>query len=199
MNETIVTLTGVVATVPEYKEHDGTPLLSFRLVASERRRDARTGEWNNGAQTWVTVTCWRGLAANAKDSIQAKDRIIVKGRLRTEEWVGQDGNRRLTVAVTADALGPDLNWGTTTFERSRAAEQAEQEAVVARLEAQVADAPVYLPADLEPADRPAHPGPSYAGLPPRDPDEEDDDLDEDEDEPVGEEAEGRLLVGAGKR
>lgn len=197
MNETIVTLTGVVATVPEYKEHDGTPLVSFRLVASERRRDVRTGEWANGAQTWVTVTCWRGLAANVKDSVHAKDRVIVRGRLRTEEWVGQDGQRRLTVAVTADALGPDLNWGTTTFARSRAAEQAESDAVVARLEAQVAELPVELPADLDGVVQPLRP--TYAGLPPREPDEEDDDLDEElDDEPVEEGAGGRLLVGAGR-
>ena len=198
MNETIVTLTGVVATVPEYKEHDGTPLLSFRLVASERRRDVRTGEWGNGAQTWVTVTCWRGLAANAKDSIQAKDRVIVRGRLRTEEWMGQDGHRRLNVAVTADAVGPDLNWGTTTFERSRAAEQAETEAAVARLEAQVAEMPLHLPADVDGVVTPVRP--VSAGLPPRDPDE-DDDLDTElDDEPEsGEEAGGRLLVGAGRR
>lgn len=193
MNETIVTLTGVVATVPEYKEHDGTPLLSFRLVASERRRDRRTGEWGNGSQTWVTVTCWRGLAANVKDSVNAKDRVIVRGRLRTEEWVGQDGQRRLNVAVTADAIGPDLNWGTTVFERSRAAEQAETDAVVARLEAEVANMPVELPADLDGVVVVGPPG--DAALPPRDRDE-DDDLDEDEgDEPSGG-ARGRQLVGA---
>ena len=193
MNETIVTLTGVVATVPEYKEHDGTPLLSFRLVASERRRDRRTGEWGNGSQTWVTVTCWRGLAANVKDSVNAKDRVIVRGRLRTEEWVGQDGQRRLNVAVTADAIGPDLNWGTTVFERSRAAEQAETDAVVARLEAEVANMPVELPADLDGVVVVGPPG--DAALPSRDRDE-DDDLDEDEgDEPSGG-ARGRQLVGA---
>lgn len=196
MNETIVTLTGVVATVPEYKEHDGTPLLSFRLVAAERRRDRRTGEWGNGAQTWATVTCWRGLAANVKDSVHAKDRVIVRGRLRTEEWVGQDGQRRLTVAVTADAVGPDLNWGTTVFERSRAAEQAEVDAVVARLEASVADMPVELPADLDGAVLVS--GPGEAALPPRERDEDDEPDDDEADEPAGG-PRGRQLVGAGGR
>ncbi|MBI4941006.1 MAG: single-stranded DNA-binding protein [Actinobacteria bacterium] len=205
MNETHVTLTGVVATVPEVKSHNGTRLLSFRFVSTERRFDRATGSWVNGAETWATVTCWRALAVNAEQSVRVKDRIIVKGRLRTDQWTGQDGGRRSDVKITAETLGPDLAWGTATFERSPGTAAAEVEAAVASLEAEVADLPVIL-GDEAVSRVPALAAlPAYDAFPPLDPDEEDDDLDEDEDDEDDEDDEGqavldtRELVGAGAR
>ncbi len=115
-NDTYVTLTGLVATEPEGKEKDGVALLSFRLVATPSRYDQENKVWVDGHSTWVTVDCWRRLALNARTSLRKGDRIVVHGRMRTREWE-QDGVRRSGVSETADALGPDLNFGISVFER----------------------------------------------------------------------------------
>ena len=144
MNETHVTLTGVVATVPEVKSHNGTRLLSFRFVSTERRFDRATGSWVNGAETWATVTCWRALAVNVEQSVRVKDRIIVQGRLRTDQWTGQDGGapQRREDHRRHPRARPRL--GDVDLRAVPTTEAAAVEAAVARLEAEVADLPVVL-------------------------------------------------------
>jgi single-strand DNA-binding protein len=122
VNGTYVTLMGLVATRPEVKGHDTNQRVRFRLVATARRRDQQSGAWVDGDTTWVTVTCWRQLAKNVEESVTWKDRVIVHGRLRTEEWTAADGGRRTDLALTADAVGPDLSFGTAAYSRRSRAE-----------------------------------------------------------------------------
>lgn len=126
MYETNVTVTGVVATDPRAVVLDETlRITNFRLASTSRRRD-RSGQWVDGHTTWFTVTCWRGLAANVADSIGKKDRVVVRGRLRSQDWTAQDGTQRSTLEIEADAVGHDLSFGTSTFTRTRRVEPVEQ-------------------------------------------------------------------------
>lgn len=188
MNEVRVTLVGTVATQPEVKLHNGVKLVSFRMVATQRRRDPQSGTWVDGDQTWATVTCWRALAANVEASVLWKDRVVVHGKLRTEEWT-QDGVRRSTIAVTADCVGHDLTFGTSVFNRGT---RRDDEALAARfaeveLARLVSDLPVPSLGELEGLEPPydaAALGPAAAG--PDDGDEPDDGHDDEEvPEPVG--------------
>ncbi len=126
MYETYVTVTGVVATDPRAVILDETlRITNFRLASTSRRRD-RSGQWVDGQTTWFTVTCWRGLAANVAESIGKKDRVVVHGRLRSQDWTAQDGTQRTSLEIEADAVGHDLSFGTSTYTRVRRAEPVEQ-------------------------------------------------------------------------
>jgi single-strand DNA-binding protein len=123
--ETTVTVTGVVATDPRAVVVDETlPITSFRLASTPRRRD-RNGNWTDGETSWLTVTCWRGLARNVASSVGKRDRVVVHGRLRVREWTSPEGVTRTTVEVDADAVGHDLSWGTAQFTRARRVEVME--------------------------------------------------------------------------
>lgn len=125
MYETHVTVTGVVATPPRALIlDDSLRITSFRLASTSRKR-ARDGSWSDGHTTWLTVTCWRGLAANVADSVQKRDRVVVHGRLRARDWRAADGSTRTSVEVDADAVGHDLSFGTATFVRTPRAEPVE--------------------------------------------------------------------------
>lgn len=115
MNHTYVTLCGLVATEPRLSIHNNLPITSFRLVATSRRYDAESSAWVDGESTWVTVTCFRGLATHAYKSLAKRDRVIVHGRLATREWGEQ---RRVNVEVEADGIGHDLTFGTSSFTRT---------------------------------------------------------------------------------
>ncbi|MFN8077841.1 MAG: single-stranded DNA-binding protein [Kineosporiaceae bacterium] len=145
MNHTYVTLSGLVATEPRLSVHANLPITSFRLVATSRRYDAETSTWVDGESTWVTVTCFRGLATHAFKSLSKRDRVIVHGRLTTREWGEQ---RRVSVEVEADGIGHDLTFGTSAFTRtvgvsaaSRAAEADGEEAEDVELGGPEDDAP----------------------------------------------------------
>ncbi len=188
MNQTYVTLAGLVATKPEAKMVNGTRLLSFRLVATERRFDPASGSWVDRDSTWATVTCWRALAVNVERSVTWKDKVLVRGRMHTREWL-QDGVRRTELRITADAVGPDLNYGTSTYTRTQRVETNELEVAADELAAIVEDLPVP---PLEHPDGAALPVQSASRYEP-------DDLDEEADEDEDGLREGGELVGAGAR
>lgn len=119
MNETTITLTGNIGTPPEQKiTGAGVPLTKFRMACTERRFDRSTGQWVDGATSWYAVSVFRDLAQHAFDSLAKGDRVILMGRLRIRNW--DNGVKQGTDAeIEADAIGHDLRWGTSRFERSR--------------------------------------------------------------------------------
>ena len=112
-----ITVCGVVATVPNrIRTTEGLSILSFRLAANSRRFDTRRGAWIDGDTNWFTVTAFRSLAENAGDSVRKGERVVVAGRLRVRRW--ESGERTgINVEIEADALGHDLQWGVSSFER----------------------------------------------------------------------------------
>ncbi|MBW9092853.1 single-stranded DNA-binding protein [Microbacterium jejuense] len=110
-----ITVTGNVATEPEFKRtQNGLGITSFRVASGQRRFDRQTERWIDAGTNWYTVSVFRGLADHAFASLHKGDRVILTGRLRQREW--DNGEKRGTsLDIEADALGHDLLWGTTTF------------------------------------------------------------------------------------
>lgn len=118
MRETYMSVAGVVASEPRVVQlDDDRRITSFRLASTSRRRDRKSNAWVDGDTIWATVTCWRDLAANAADSLHKRDRVIVYGRVRTRDWTGKDGGVRTTLEMDAEAVGHDLAYGTSSFDR----------------------------------------------------------------------------------
>jgi single-strand DNA-binding protein len=205
VNDTYVTLTGVVASQVNRKQlTDGTPLTTFRLAARTRRWDYRTKAFVDGETTWATVTCWRGLAVNVGHSVVKHDRVVVRGRVRTPEWTDSDGARHSYLDVVADAVGHDLAWGTSVYTKvvraqsvpNPAQAEADEAARALTLDSARELSEVFGRGPALDSTGPSEPDPG------EEPDEElDDDLDEgldDEDESEQESVRGGL-VGAGRR
>lgn len=116
MHDTI-TITGNIATPPELKRTPGgVTVTTFRLASSQRRYDRTAGAWVETGINWYTVSAFRSLADHAFHSLSKGDRVIVTGRLRVRDWETET-RRGTTVEVDAEALGHDLLWGTTSFQK----------------------------------------------------------------------------------
>ena len=116
MSDTI-TVTGNIATEPEHKRTPaGVAITTFRLASGQRRYDRESGAWIDSGTNWYTVSTFRGLAEHAFASLHKGDRVILTGRLRLRDW--DTGSRKGTTAeIDAEAIGHDLLWGTTHFEK----------------------------------------------------------------------------------
>jgi len=120
VNEAQLSLTGYVASDPRSREtRNGVPQASMRVAWTPRWIDRASGEWADGNTSFVTVLCWRRLAANVATCIRRGDPVVIKGRLSIRPYEDKDGNARLAVEVDASSIGHDLSRGVAHFQRTR--------------------------------------------------------------------------------
>ncbi len=113
-----ITIVGNIAGDPRHTHTpSGIPITTFRVASAPRRFDRTTEKWVDGETSWYSVSAFRALALNAAASLQRGERVIVSGRLRIRTW--DAGDRSGTTAeIDAEAIGHDLLWGTSRFERA---------------------------------------------------------------------------------
>jgi single-strand DNA-binding protein len=101
-------------------------VVSFRLASSFRRFDVEKQAWVSSDTNWYTVSGFRKLAENSANSLSKGDRVLVSGKLKIRDW--DNGERSGTsVEIEADAIGHDLTFGTTSFERTGQPEEEDSE------------------------------------------------------------------------
>jgi len=117
MSTSTINIVGTVATEPRMiTTQAGIALCTFRLASGERRYDRAQQKWIDGETSWFSVTAFRSLAEHAGRSFRKGERVIVSGRLRVRQWE-KDERSGTSVDVEADALGHDLRWGVSRFEK----------------------------------------------------------------------------------
>jgi single-strand DNA-binding protein len=126
MNETLVTVVGNVATEPEMVViATGAAVTRFRLATTTRRWDPERGEWVDGSTSFYSVSAWRTLGSNVKESVGLGEPLVVQGKLRIRQDE-KDGRRYLVAELEAVAIGHDLARGRSTFRRNGASSAAPQ-------------------------------------------------------------------------
>ncbi|MFB9956589.1 single-stranded DNA-binding protein [Cellulomonas denverensis] len=115
-----VTVIGWVGTNPRFYPAEGRSVAytQFRMGHTQRELDRNTGELSDGPTSWFTVKSFRDMAVNVSECIRQGDPVVVHGRLQIEEWLGAEEQLQRTPVVMAEAIGPDLRWGTTRFRRT---------------------------------------------------------------------------------
>src|SRR5690606_27075809 len=112
-----VTLIGNLVEDPELRfTPSGVPMARIRLAVNERYRD-RSGEWVENTN-FFSGTLWRDQAENAAQSLTKGARVIVFGRLSQRSWENEQGERRSTIEIAIDEIGPSLRWATASVSRT---------------------------------------------------------------------------------
>ena len=113
-----LSVSGIVATTPRHVvTSEGLAITSFRLASTQRRFDKGQAQWVDIDTNWYTVVSFRQLAINANKSLNKGDRVVATGRVKVRNWQNDDKSGT-SVEIEADALGHDLLWGTSAFERT---------------------------------------------------------------------------------
>lgn len=116
MPDSTVTLVGTLGRDPEIRfTAGGRAVANFSIAVN--RRYQQNGEWQEQT-SWFNVTCWADLAENVAASLVKGSRAIVAGRLEQREWEDKEGNKRTTVEIVADEVGPSLRWATAQVDRT---------------------------------------------------------------------------------
>lgn len=106
---------GRLAAEPELRfSPSGVAVARLRIVASDRRRNENSGEWEDGDTLWLDVTVFKAMAENVCESLVKGDLVIATGKLRTEEWTDRDSQaKRSKITMIADSVGPSLQFRQT--------------------------------------------------------------------------------------
>ena len=93
---------GNLGTDPEMRyTPNGNPVTSFRIATS--RRYTTQGEQREETE-WFRVVAWNRLAEQCNQFLTKGRRVYVEGRLKSDSWVGNDGQTRFTNEINANQI-----------------------------------------------------------------------------------------------
>ncbi|MDP3983926.1 MAG: single-stranded DNA-binding protein [Acidimicrobiia bacterium] len=117
MSANSVVLVGNLVEDPELRfTPSGVQMTRLRFAVNRRWRDQQ-GEWQEDT-SYFSGTLWRDHAENAAETLQKGMRVIVVGRLEQRSWETQDGEKRSTIEVSIEEIGPSLRWATASVNRT---------------------------------------------------------------------------------
>lgn len=119
-----VTLTGRLTAEPELRfTQSGIATARFTVVTSRRRKNDQ-GEWEDADTTFWRITAWRQLAEQvAEHGFEKGQAVIVQGKAHLREYETHDGQKRQSLDVNADAMGPNLRWPPKGTQRAQGGSQ----------------------------------------------------------------------------
>jgi single-strand DNA-binding protein len=113
-----VVLTGNLTRDPELRSlQSGTSVCSLRIASNSRRRTS-AGEWAD-KPNYFSVTVWGAQGENCHRFLSKGRPVCIDGRLDWREWTAQDGSKRESVEIVAEAVqflggAPETNGASTT-------------------------------------------------------------------------------------
>jgi single-strand DNA-binding protein len=99
-----VIITGNLTRDPELRHTGGgTAVCSLRVAVNTRRKDQSTGEWVD-KPNFFDVTVWGAQGENCARFLSKGRPVALDGRLEWREWEAQDGSKRQSTEIIADAV-----------------------------------------------------------------------------------------------
>jgi single-strand DNA-binding protein len=96
-----ITISGNLTRNPESRG-EGT-VAGLRIGSNRSFRRNGSEEWEQAA-TFVSVTCFKGVAKMALAKLQKGDKVVVQGRLEQNDWKAKDGSDRSELRIVANGI-----------------------------------------------------------------------------------------------
>lgn len=120
--ETIITVVGNLTADPELRfTNSGVALASFTIASTPRTFDKRSNEWKDGDALFLRCTLWREHAENVAHSLVKGARVIATGNLRQRSYETKEGEKRTSLELDVEEVGPALRYATAQVNRTQAA------------------------------------------------------------------------------
>jgi single-strand DNA-binding protein len=111
-----ITVVGNLVEDPELRyTQSGVPMANIR-VASSRRYQDRNQEWQEDT-AFFRGTVWREMAEQVSESLHKGDRVIISGRIEQRDWEDNSGQKRTSLELSIQEIGPSLRWATAQVNR----------------------------------------------------------------------------------
>lgn len=117
--ETIITVVGNIVADPELRfTQNGLGVVNFTIASTPRTFDKTSNEWKDGEALFLRCSAWREFAEHIAGSLTKGTRVIAQGRLGQRAYETKEGDKRTSIELEVDSIGPDLRYATTTVTRA---------------------------------------------------------------------------------
>lgn len=98
-----VVITGNLTRTPELRATaSGTSVLSFGVAVNDRRKNSKTGEWED-YPNFIDCTMFGTRAESVSKYIDKGSKVAIEGKLHWSQWE-KDGQKRSKVDVIVDNI-----------------------------------------------------------------------------------------------
>ena len=117
-NDTIVTVIGNITSEPEMRfGPSGTAVANFTIASTPRAFDRQTNEWKDGETLFLRASIWREAAENVAETLTKGTRVIAQGRLKSRSYETKEGEKRTSMELEIDEIGPSLKYASAKVTR----------------------------------------------------------------------------------
>lgn len=117
--ETLITIVGNLTDTPELRyTQSGIPVANFTIASTPRFFDRQAGEWKDGEALFLRASVWREFAEHVSGSLAKGMRVIATGVLKQRSYETREGEKRTTIELAIDDIGPSLRYATATVVRA---------------------------------------------------------------------------------
>ena len=97
----------------------GKPVGNLTVAVSDRKFDRQSNEWVDGDTWFARCVIFGEMAEHAAASIHRGTRVIASGKVVQREWQDKEGQKRVSVEVILDEIGPSLRYATAQVTRAQ--------------------------------------------------------------------------------
>src|ERR1700742_3205355 len=116
--DTQITLVGNLTSDPELRfTPSGAAVANFTIASTPRSFDKQSGEWKDGEPLFMRCSIWRQAAENVAESLTRGARVIAQGRLVQRSFETKEGEKRTTVELQVEEIGPSVKFATAKVQR----------------------------------------------------------------------------------
>jgi single-strand DNA-binding protein len=117
--ETVITVVGNLTADPELRyTQNGLAVANFTIASTPRTFDRQANDWKDGEALFLRASVWREFAEHVAGSLTKGSRVIATGRLKQRSYETKEGEKRTSIELEVDEIGPSLRYATAQVTRT---------------------------------------------------------------------------------
>ena len=117
--ETVITVVGNLTSDPELRyTQGGLAVANFTIASTPRSFDRASNDWKDGDALFLRASVWREFAEHVAGSLTKGSRVIATGRLKQRSYETKEGEKRTSIELEVDEIGPSLRYATAQVTRT---------------------------------------------------------------------------------
>ena len=117
--ETVITVVGNLTSDPELRyTKNGLAVANFTIASTPRNFDRASNDWKDGEALFLRASVWREFAEHVAGSLTKGSRVIATGRLKQRSYETKEGEKRTSIELEVDEIGPSLRYATAQVTRA---------------------------------------------------------------------------------